>query len=128
MSESEIVKKTRLALGGRSDIRLWRQNTGVGLSMDGSRVQRFGVVGGADLSGIAAGGIRLELEGKDQRGRQSAQQKAFQTMIERFGGVYIVFRSAEEAEAEVNRLLWARYNALRAELEQLIANLEGRLE
>ena len=56
--------------------------------------------GAGDLSGILADGRRLEIEVKAQT-KQSEDQKAWQAMIERFGGVYILARSAEEAIASV---------------------------
>jgi hypothetical protein len=58
---------------------------------------RFGVVGAGDISGILSDGTRFECEVKSPTGRQSTQQKRFQAMIERFNGVYILARSAEDA-------------------------------
>ena len=131
--ESEIQRAVHERLGARPDARLWRQSTGVGIPMSAAqllirvaeharagdygtaralapraleaaqRVIRFGIEGGADLSGILAGGRRLEVEVKSERGRQSEEQVAFQRMIERFGGLYILARSAEEAEEMLAR-------------------------
>ena len=131
--ESEIQRAVHERLGARPDVRLWRQNVGVGVPMSAAailirvaeyvragdygtaralapraleaarRVIRFGVEGAADLSGILAGGRRLEVEVKSERGRQSDEQHAYQAMIERFGGVYILARSADEAEEMLAR-------------------------
>jgi hypothetical protein len=88
-------------------MRLWRMNTGVASADEGGslklgqrpgrRVVRFGVPGQADLTGILPGGIRLEIETKTDNGRQSIDQQNYQRMIERFGGVYVLARSVEDA-------------------------------
>jgi hypothetical protein len=110
MTEAEILARTHRRLGSRRDVRLWRQNTGVGLTLDGERMTRFGVKGGGDLSGIVRGGTRLEVETKSARGRQSPQQKAFGAMIQSFGGIYIVAHSDDEAEEKLEAEL-ARHRA-----------------
>lgn len=81
-----------------SYVRLWRNNR-VDAMVPGRggkprRVQA-GIDGQADLSGIArilAQGIRVEIEVKAGKDQQSAEQKAFQRMIESHGGIYIVAR------------------------------------
>ena len=70
----------------------------------GTQVVRYGVPGQADLSGILKDGRRLEIETKSARGRQSQQQLAFERMITKFGGVYIVARSVEEALSRLRSL------------------------
>jgi hypothetical protein len=55
----------------------------------------------ADISGILHDGRRLEIECKSATGRQSPEQASFQAMIERFGGVYILARSAQDAVAQL---------------------------
>lgn len=81
---------------GRTDVRLWRQNTGVARSFDGGSIVAYGVPGGADLSGIIAGGRRLEIEVKTPGVKQSPQQINFERMITKFGGLYLVARSVED--------------------------------
>lgn len=76
--------------------RLWRQNSGLFLTPDGQHPVRAGIPGCADLSGILSDGRRLEIEVKSTRGRQSKQQLAFQRMIQRFQGVYILARSIDD--------------------------------
>ncbi len=89
-------------------MRLWRQNTGVAtydnLVAGTSRKVRFGLPGQADLSGILPDGKRLEIEVKRPGGRQSEEQKAFQEMIERFGGLYILAYSALDVEDRLREL------------------------
>ena len=55
----------------------------------------------ADLSGILADGRRLEIEVKALYGHQSEEQARYQAMIERFQGIYILARSADDALAQL---------------------------
>lgn len=103
--EKQVQNEILEALGQRPDLRLWRANAGVARSLDHQRIVRFGVNGQADLSGILANGRRLEVEVKTEVGVQSDDQKNFQAMIERFGGVYVLARSAAEAVAKVNEAI-----------------------
>ncbi len=81
-------------------MRLWRANVGVarigGPRSAGGRVVRFGLPGQADLTGILPSGVRLEIEVKRPGCPQTPEQKAFQKMIDRFGGVYVLARSVED--------------------------------
>lgn len=97
MTEHQIQNEILRVFGSRSDMRLWRANTGV--ARYGDRVVRFGVAGQADLTGILPNGTRLEIEVKDAKGRQSKSQQNYQRMIERFGGVYILARSVDDVWA-----------------------------
>lgn len=109
MAESEVLKPTILRLGRRSDVRLWRQNTGVALSLDGQRHIRFGIEGGGDASGIVAPlGVRLEIETKTLTGRASDSQRAFGQMIRAFGGIYIQGNDPVDIEAELDAELRKR--------------------
>jgi hypothetical protein len=96
MTETALVSAVLLALGQRTDLRVWRQNTGA-LKDSNGRLVRYGLVGSGDISGILAGGRRLEIECKVGKGRQSEHQRAFGEMIQRYGGVYLVVRSVEDA-------------------------------
>lgn len=88
------------ALAGRADLRAWRNN--VGAARDRGRFVRFGLPGSADITGIFDDGRRLEIEVKAAGGRLSQKQKFFGAMIEQFGGVYIVVRSAAELIEKLN--------------------------
>ena len=94
MTEHEIQNAILRYLSTRDDLRAWRQNTGVA-EIDGRRVA-FGVPGAADISGVLAGGRRLEIECKSAVGRQSNRQKAYEKMINRFGGLYVLARSVDD--------------------------------
>ena len=104
-SEAEIQAEVLRVLGARPDLRLWRANTGAAIDPSTARLVRFGVQGQADLSGILAGGRRLEIEIKSARGRQTPNQKFFGAMIVRFGGLYIVARSLQEALIAIEEVL-----------------------
>jgi hypothetical protein len=97
--QNEILRR----FGTRPDLRLWRANAGV--ARLGTRLVRFGVPGQADLTGILSGGIRLEVEVKSPTGRQSVDQRNYQTMIESFGGIYVLARSVDDVERAINARL-----------------------
>ena len=121
--ESDIQRQIMLAIGGRPDTRLWRNNTAVAWAGDtaerhgrdvlltNARPIRSGLaVGSSDLIGIhrltvlpehvgRALGVFLALEVKSTRGRVSDDQRRFLACIEAFGGIGGVARSAAEAEA-----------------------------
>lgn len=101
MREHDIQNQILRSFGTRADIRLWRANTGAAVS--GRRVVRFGVPGQADLTGILPGGTRLEIEVKSPTGRQSEEQRDYQHLIERFGGVYVLARSVADVERALAR-------------------------
>jgi len=110
--ETILQNKIIRAIGTRSDVRIWRSHPG-GATVQG-RFIRFGIPGQADLTGILPVvqvlvcphcdgqlstpplGVRLEIEVKTESGRLSKDQQAFQGMVERFGGIYVVARSAED--------------------------------
>jgi hypothetical protein len=98
-SESEVLASVLLALGSRTDVRVFRANTG--MARYGDMVVRYGVPGQADITGILPDGRRLEIECKTLVGRLSKQQQAFQRMIERFNGLYLVARSAADALSQL---------------------------
>jgi len=99
MTEKQVQNAILRAFGTLPTLRLWRAN--VGAARIGRRVVRFGIAGQADLTGILPDGRRLEIEVKSATGRQTAAQKAFQEMIERFHGVYILARSVEDVRRQL---------------------------
>ncbi len=71
-----------------------------------------GINGQADITGIVKVepyhihsdmGLRLEIEVKAEKDRQSAAQKAFEKMIKDHGGIYIVARSVEQCLEDLGR-------------------------
>lgn len=106
MRERSIQNDILRRYGTDRRLRLWRAN--VGSARFGRQVVQFGVPGQADLTGIIPGGRRLEIEVKSEAGRQSRDQKAWQTLIERFGGLYILARSVEDVAAVLEPVLEGR--------------------
>jgi hypothetical protein len=104
MSESQVVSDIFREFGARPDLRIWRQNTGAART-PGGRFVRFGIPGQADISGLRLpSGQRLEIECKvPAGGRQSKEQRQWQTIIERFGGLYVLARSVADVEAALVR-------------------------
>lgn len=96
--ESLIQDAVRLALN-HPEACWWRNNVGSAVMRNGSHV-KFGVggPGGADLIGLFRGRF-VGIEIKTPTGRQSAEQRMYQQLVEAKGGVYAVIRSPEEARA-----------------------------
>jgi hypothetical protein len=103
MTESPVQRDILRAFGTRPDMRLWRANAGAAKFK--GRLVRFGVPGQADLTGILPDGTRLEIETKSDVGRQSPEQVAYQRMIERFGGIYVLARSTNDVWAAIGSFL-----------------------
>lgn len=97
VTESQIQDAIRLALGSHPALVLWRNNIGVA-ERRGFTI-RFGVggPGGADLIGLFRGRF-VAIEVKTQAGRQTPEQKLFQQLVEKKGGIYVVLRSVEDAQ------------------------------
>ena len=102
MTEKQLQNLILLTFGTRHDMRLWRSNTGVA-RMGPRRIVRFGVPGQADLTGILPRGVRLEIEVKTNAGQQTPEQKNYQRIIERFGGVYVLARSVDDVWDAIGR-------------------------
>jgi hypothetical protein len=93
--------------------RVWRNNRIKAKAIGRSGALRMvsaGINGQGDITGLVrirygglrrVAGIRLEIEVKAGRDRQSAAQKNFQKMIEELGGIYIL---ATEPDAALNEL------------------------
>lgn len=66
-------------------------------SLEGARFKTLGVVAGvSDLILLAPNGITYLIELKDDKGKQSDHQKAFQQQAESLGHIYVVIRSLQE--------------------------------
>lgn len=114
MRERDTQREILLAWGATPHLRIWRQNTGVGWfcagkparkSDPGAYPVKFGLKGQADISGVVLpSGRRLEIETKTVTGRQSDEQRSFQEMIERFGGLYVLARSLEDVDAALAKI------------------------
>ncbi len=102
LKEKTLQNAILRAFGTLPQIRLWRANAGV--ARIGARVIRFGIPGQADLTGILPDGRRLEIEVKSPTGRQTPEQRAFQNMIEKFHGIYILARSTNDVRQRLTAI------------------------
>lgn len=108
MPERDLVHEILSLWGAHPSLRIWRANTGMAWFKDGESARktdkgaypvRFGTPGQGDISGLKLpSGRRLEIECKAARGRQSEEQKSFQRMVERFGGLYVLARAVDDVD------------------------------
>lgn len=82
---------------------VYRQN--VGVSQRGDHVIRFGQPGEADLWGILPGGIHVEIEVKSPDGKQSDDQRRWESQVTRAGGIYVLARSVQDVWDAIGRHL-----------------------
>ena len=73
---------------------VWRENTGQATA--GGRRIRFGILGCADIIGIAKNGKFIAVECKSSTGRQSEEQKKFEHDCVSNGGLYVLARSVDD--------------------------------
>jgi hypothetical protein len=120
VSELALQNNILLRWGAVPGLRLFRTNAGALRDSDG-RLVRYGIVGGPDISGVLAPrGRFLGVECKADRGRQSEQQKSFERMCLALGGVYLLVRTMEEADAGIRNAI-AQENALTELLRDVLA-------
>lgn len=97
MTESALIGGILLALGSRTDCRVWRQNTGR-LPDRYGRWITFGVPGCPDILGVLRPSGRLiSIEVKTATGRLRPEQIAFRDMLVSHGALYILARSIDDA-------------------------------
>lgn len=114
-AHQRLVSEILALCGARQDCRLWANNSGLARALTHDGHVRFGLKGSADIIGIGRNqgydgrtverGRFLAIEAKTGRGTQTKQQKAFQAMVEKFGGFYLVARGAEEVKLWLDRVL-----------------------
>jgi hypothetical protein len=110
MSEAKIQNQILSAIGSRPDCRLFRNHVGR-VQDQHARWHTFGLCpGSADLIGWRALTITqdhvgktvavfLSIEVKTNKGKPSAEQLRWQKVVKQHGGIAMIARSAEEAEA-----------------------------
>jgi hypothetical protein len=113
MTEASILSRIRAALGGLPNVRIFRNNVGVGLSTDGQRPIRYGLHNGsADLIGWTTYTIKPDdvgkrvavftsVEVKTFTGRASSEQQVWLDNVRRAGGIAIIARNPETASNTV---------------------------
>ncbi len=106
--EAEILRAIRVRLGKRTDVKLWRINSGAFRDANRRLVRTVSVNGMPDLIGVGPRGVFIGIEAKRPGGRQSEDQRRFQRALEAVGGIYILARCADEAEALLDAALRGR--------------------
>lgn len=104
--EDVVLHQILEALGARTDLTIWRQNTIKARAPSGARVLSnplgmpdiLGVLGGR--SGLAGRFVGIEV--KSAIGRTSPEQRAMHAMLRRRGALIILARSAAEAVAAID--------------------------
>lgn len=100
----QALQSLILAWLAAEHILAFRMNTGamVSESQGRKRFTRFGVKGMADILAFQDSGPCVSspvwLELKSEAGRQTPEQKSFQSQVEEHGHLYRVVRSLEEVE------------------------------
>ncbi|RLB43376.1 MAG: hypothetical protein DRH30_03270 [Deltaproteobacteria bacterium] len=120
MLERDVQNRIMLLIGTRPYLRIWRQSVGVATPyatvqavirllergdpagalglLSRARVIKFGVPGAADITGVFACGMRVEIEVKRPGGKQSAVQVRFETVMNSMSCLYVVVDSEESIE------------------------------
>lgn len=100
--ESQLTPVLLQILCGGTGLVLWRNTRG----FDAERQIKYGVGdGGADYIGLwAPSGRFVGVEFKTAEGRQQANQRDWQALVERLGGIYAIVRSPDDAHALLERL------------------------
>lgn len=95
MSETTIMRDILVAVTALPGSLFYRQNSGVGKTWAGT-ILHAGIPGCPDITGVYQGRA-VGIEVKTPIGRQSPQQRKFQSAWERAGGLYVIARSVPEA-------------------------------
>jgi hypothetical protein len=96
--ESYVKSKILMDLGAHPDLMLFNNPTGTFFTANGTAI-RINRPGAADVIGIWRrpwGGQAIAIEVKTETGRQSPDQKIWQSAWERAGGIYVLARSTED--------------------------------
>lgn len=108
MSEANVLHRIMLALGKRTDVRLFRNNVGVAVFPDKSRVAYGLAPGSSDIIGWQCVevtqdmvgkkvAIFVAIEAKAPKGRVAENQINFIEAVRKFGGRAGIAHSPEEA-------------------------------
>ncbi len=98
---TELVHAILLEYGSRPDMRLWKVNNGAARTNTG-RVLKFGIPDHPDIGGIQTGGRYVAIECKTGNAVLSKGQRSFRAMFEAMGGLYVLARSVDDVETELN--------------------------
>lgn len=116
-AHAELIAEIKLKVGALPFVRIWSRVVGtfyrVRRDPQTGRVTEaiavtVGTPGEPDLDGILlmrnGMGVRLGIEAKTGNAVQNPEQRAYEAMIVRMGGIYIVARSADDALDQITKL------------------------
>lgn len=92
-----MVNEILIAIGSRPDLIVWKNATGVARSLDGERIIRYGLPGSPDIIGFSNMGKFIGIECKTGQAKKSKKQNNFHAIAEKFGAIYFVAKSVDEA-------------------------------
>jgi len=102
-TESAVQREVVLQ-AKRMGVQLWRQQAG--RIFTGRYTIQLAPSGAADLTGMLAQGVRLEVEVKKRfGGTQSKVQKEWQRYIEENNGVYLLVHSGEDFKEQLTKVI-----------------------
>ncbi len=105
-AHNRLVKDILLELGKSWELMVWRNETGVGLTMsEPHRPFHYGLIGSSDIFVLVQNGPLVGLEVKTGNATQSKQQRNFHRRIKQLGHEYCVVRSVQEAVAFVRGVI-----------------------
>jgi hypothetical protein len=119
----EVQDPCFLAVGGRDDCLIWRQQVGLFRAYDNpDRVLRAGMAGQSDSGMIVRVkitpemvgqevGIAVQPEFKAVNGRQSDKQKNWQAAVELAGGIYRLIRSVGDMDLLIDDVKNGRWKS-----------------
>jgi hypothetical protein len=99
----DVTNPVLVAVSALPETTVWRQNSGVFLTLDGKRYVKASATGVADIMG-AHRGWPIAIETKTRRGTLERSQRRFREAWTRAGGVYIVARCVDDALAALAAL------------------------
>lgn len=118
MSESRIQHDILVAMNGRRDVRLFRNQVGKYRTDDGRFISSGLCVGSSDLIGwvrIDKVGVFLAIEVKAPGKRPTDDQVRFLQNVDHFGGIGIVADSVESAISQLETAIRVKTQAIHPE-------------
>ena len=120
MTEAATQRHLLAILGPVAGLHVERTNTGVAVDPRTGRHVRFGTPGAPDIR-LTVAGLAVAIEVKSPTGRQSDDQRRWQSAHEAAGGVYLLCRDAVATAREVARI------AAEAGRDDVAASVEARV-
>jgi hypothetical protein len=101
-TEADVLRACLDWLNLQPGVLCWRQNTGAVVSeyRGRKRLVRFGPRGQADITGIARGGVRVEVEIKREGKRPTEEQLRRLELLRAYGAIALWCDSLESCQAQ----------------------------